>query len=164
MTEISWSIAQKESSGNANSQLLLLEGSSAFVFMEHPPPCLLLIYNLSSVSYQSYLFLSPSFSCWWQEIKYPFTCIAGIYVIRSQMAAEMSNWVSLHVISCSCCFCSQRWREGSQQQPGADGQRGICLGGIWVKSTGMGCVQPHSGFRPSAGQQDHRNGFVLACP
>lgn len=161
MTEISWSIAQNGSSGNANSQLLLLEGSSPFVCTNVPlssllsASCFFIIYLLFRISLACFL-VHPSATGGrrWNTL---LLCIPGIYVIWSQMAAKMSNWECLHVINCSCCFCSWRWWEGSQQQPGADGWRGICLGGVWLKSTGMGCAQPHS-----VGQWDHRNGFILA--
>lgn len=65
------------------------------------------------------------------------------------------------LLNCSCCFCNQGWWEGSQQQPGVDGQRGTCLGGVWLKSTGTRCAQSHSGLRLSVGQWDQGNGFIL---
>lgn len=124
--------------------------------------CLFIIYLLFHISLPCFL-VHPSAigGRRWNTLLF---CIAGLYLIWSQMAAKMSNWECLHVINCSCCFCTWRWWEGSRQQPGADGRRGICLGGMWLKSTGMGCAQPRSRLRPSVGQLDHGDGFILACP
>lgn len=66
--------------------------------------CFFLGYNLSPVSHQSCSRLSPSFSSWQQEMKYPLLCLAGVCVMWSQMAAKTSIWECLHIIKLQLLF------------------------------------------------------------
>lgn len=123
-------------------KLLLLKGSSPFICI-----CLFMISLLFHISLSCFL-VHSSVAVGRREDTLLF-CIAGIDAIWSQMAAKMSNWECLHIINCSCCSRSQRWWEGSQQQPRAEGQRGRYLDSMWLQSAGTGYSQPHSGLRLS---------------
>lgn len=105
MIEISWSIAQNGSSGNANCCSWKAAHLSFAWMYRWAPSCLFMMSLLFHISLSCFL-VHSSVAVGRREGTLLF-CIAGIDAIWSQMAAKMSNWECLHIINCSCFLAAR---------------------------------------------------------